>query len=1123
MKKILVLIAALISFNLFGLPLYEDSSEKLDAVIKQLDANPDNASCAPLLFNLCSFNYLMGTDELIKYLKAFTLKTKNPALYSIAFGLKDEIEILSAKKEKSDYVKSKSVLMSWKLSTQSEFGYNDLYFPSAETGPMKNIMISSAEGYFISDNYLHSFSGTAVLDSSVSVGSDGILMVDSNAEYVVYSDGKKVIDNTGSLRKTMRLIAVSKGRSDIKIKLNLFQADSSYQSSKMRVVLLDKKFRPIAQTSVKGKGKLSDMDDPALAELIKQKKYFETAEYLSNLGSMLAGDYYKKALSSGINCRYQYASWVYLKYGNGEMLASLTGITETPDREERVFLMKKMVSEERFFEALAECKKLISEKRTYDCEKNYIWILYKLSLNKMFYSEAAEFIKKYPDNTEVIQLILYKDLELKGTCDKDMLHAVLSGGAARGIRKSLYMKYMKEGEYLKALSVVDKYHKQGENDFTLMYVRALIDSGKVSEARKILLKMTALNESYEAYYLLDLMERKSGSGAGMYYSKMLALKPENAALAEYLSYSESSVLVNVFEKYRNRNKIDSEIADFVKNQKQPRHDSLFKGDYILMTEGGKFSVFKEFLVYVRSDSDADEYGEIQLPSGAEIIRARVYHPDGTFNDSYRISNAGRTYITVDGVRPNSLLHVAYRTRVYDYTYFGSKYYSSFMFNIQDYWRSLKYAEVKLINRSREKTVLYNSSLIKIEEAVYPDETILSFAAENIQPRKKENYSGYYSKSLLSYAFWNIRSESDFDKIIAKKNYNKNISLPEGVKDLKSDDEKIKVIYDYINSMIETRGGFDYSLRSYDLMFTSKKADAEDKAYLAADMLKEAGIDAYPAFVRNSFVRNGQFFSERFSAILLYVKRKNAAPMWLDFSNKYYPAGVVSDSHSGETALIFTGNGVDSAVVQSSEDRKTVSQFKIDVKTKKFDYNSFFYGDYVYLRQYFDDERFNEKNVLTLMEAYRADAAFDKLIITKDKFSFSASGIISFKSADAGKDYIIFPFMHNSNASAYARSVERSSPVVISESVNDENVFEYTLPERFISIEFDKVRKYTFGKCSAEFTLNKKKGSPVLKAVQKLYIPKGEISVEDYTKFAEFCANVKTEEKYQLLISADSRK
>ncbi|HPJ16447.1 MAG TPA: hypothetical protein PLJ39_15345, partial [Spirochaetota bacterium] len=211
MKKIFVLFAALISFNLFGSALYEDSSEKLDAVIKELDANPDNAECAPLLFNLCSFNYLMGTDELIKYLKAFTLKTKNPALYSIAFGLKDEVEILSGKKEISDYVKSKSVIMSWKLSTQSEFGYNDLYFPSVETRPVKNIMITSDEGYFISDNYLRSFSGTAVLDSSVSVVADGILMVDSNSEYIVYSDGKKVLDNTGSLRKTMRLIAVSKG------------------------------------------------------------------------------------------------------------------------------------------------------------------------------------------------------------------------------------------------------------------------------------------------------------------------------------------------------------------------------------------------------------------------------------------------------------------------------------------------------------------------------------------------------------------------------------------------------------------------------------------------------------------------------------------------------------------------------------------------------------------------------------------------------------------------------------------------------------------------------------------------------------------------------------------------
>ena len=211
MKKIFVLSAALISFKLFGLPIYEDSSEKMNAVMKQLEANPDEAGCAPLLFNLCNFNYLMGTEKLIKYFDQFTSKTKNPALYSIAFGLKDEIEILSGKKDKSDYVKTKSTIMSWKLSTQKEFGYNDLYFSSNEKKPAKNIVISSDEGYFISDNYLRSFSGTAVLNSSVSAGADGILMIDSNSEYIVYSDGKMVIDNTGSLRKTMRLIAVSKG------------------------------------------------------------------------------------------------------------------------------------------------------------------------------------------------------------------------------------------------------------------------------------------------------------------------------------------------------------------------------------------------------------------------------------------------------------------------------------------------------------------------------------------------------------------------------------------------------------------------------------------------------------------------------------------------------------------------------------------------------------------------------------------------------------------------------------------------------------------------------------------------------------------------------------------------
>ena len=104
-----------------------------------------------------------------------------------------------------------------------------------------------------------------------------------------------------------------------------------------------------------------------------------------------------------------------------------------------------------------------------------------------------------------------------------------------------------------------------------------------------------------------------------------------------------------------------------------------------------------------------------------------------------------------------------------------------------------------------------------------------------------------------------------------------------------------------------------------------------------------------------------------------------------------------------------------------------------------------------------------------------------------------------------------------------RSVERFSPVIISESINDEDVFEYTLPERFLETEISRVKKLSFGNCSAEFILNKKKGSQVLKAVQRLVIPKGEIDAADYVKFTEFCVNVKAEEKYQLLISPDSQK
>ena len=177
MKKILILFAALISFQLNALPGYEDTAEKLDLIIKKIDYNADNAECAPLLFNLCSLRYQMGTSKLINYLSGFASKTKNPALHSLAYGLKDEIEVFSAKKEKYDYIKTISAVLFWKVSKQKEFGYNDIHSCTGEMMTGKNIIISSSEGYFISDNYLSSFSGTAVLDSSVSAGADGILMM----------------------------------------------------------------------------------------------------------------------------------------------------------------------------------------------------------------------------------------------------------------------------------------------------------------------------------------------------------------------------------------------------------------------------------------------------------------------------------------------------------------------------------------------------------------------------------------------------------------------------------------------------------------------------------------------------------------------------------------------------------------------------------------------------------------------------------------------------------------------------------------------------------------------------------------------------------------------------------
>ena len=1125
MRKIIITFILLSFGSLSAESLYENSLENADQLKKTIFSQMNSYVCVPYLFKMSEMKYLCGTDAVLSVFDKVKNTSTNDFAAMIAEGLYDDIELKSGKKDVSVYVTNGSTINRWKIAKENYLGLNDLYSPSADVknSSFVNAFVSSPDGYLLADNYLSGYFGPAVMDSEVSVSSPGILMIDSDSEYVLYCGGAVVVDNTGNKRRVMRFAAVSRGKTPFRVKFMCRGSSESYSFSRIRITLLDAKFKKTKQKDIKEKGNITPLEDPAAMALEKSGEYDLLADYLSDLGSIDAGYFYRKALNKNSECRLNYADWLYREYGNGAMLSSVTDFGDNPKRDERLFEMKKLVSEKRYFEALPLCEKLLEEKPTYDCRKNYIWILYNVSLNARFSAECDKFAADYPEDIDIMILRVYKDIQLTGSSDNKTISAVLSKSRGRGFAKKIYSKLSAEGKYSAAAAVAERYYKYGENDFTLMYCNSLIEKGEERKAVKILLSQSVKGESFALYAILDSLERKKTSAKGMYFEKLRYLAPENSSLDGFDRYVSDGNFSGMFDAYRSTDKIEKEINIFVRNGLPVERDILFSGDYVIAFRGGKMRAFREYLVYIRNDSDADEYGEVRIPSGSQIAAIRVYYRDGTFSDSYRTSNGGKLgNVSIDGARPDSLLHVAYELNTFDYNYSGSRFFSSMIFSFQEYWRSMKSGEVKLINRSGEEIKLYNSMNIPVDSARYQDETISQFKVENIQPKKRENNSGYFSESLISYALWNVRSEAEFCEIIKSRNHESDVHIPESALVKDTEDSLIESVCSYVNSAVESAGGFDYAPADFNLMLARKKGDIEDKAYFAKYILEKYGIEARIAYVRAPYAAEMEFFNDRFKGVLLYVRKKDSGAIWIDFSSKYYSCGTVSSEYTGETAAVISDKGIDFIKVKSSLPGKVRTEWKISAADRKFSFKTDFSGELLRYKSYFTDRRYIEKNLLTMLQIYKADIAFDSFEYFDSRMSFSGLGTISLANAETGHDMILSPFLRDSAVSQYSLSVERESAVVVDEPLDEEDSYEYILPDKYLFCGVESKKRIVYGNAFAEFTIEKKKGSRVLKAVQKVYLPKCRIKISDYPEFSRFCIDIKKEEKYQAVIKSDEK-
>jgi hypothetical protein len=112
---------------------------------------------------------------------------------------------------------------------------------------------------------------------------------------------------------------------------------------------------------------------------------------------------------------------------------------------------------------------------------------------------------------------------------------------------------------------------------------------------------------------------------------------------------------------------------------------------------------------------------------------------------------------------------------------------------------------------------------------------------------------------------------------------------------KTEDEKLKIIYNYINENITWDGEWNTTARtSLNTAFEKKTANSGELNLMLIACLTEAGFKAYPMLVstrQHGKTNQNTPFLSQFNHLLCYVERSGTAPLLLDAGSVHRPMGL----------------------------------------------------------------------------------------------------------------------------------------------------------------------------------------------------------------------------------------
>ncbi|MDR3237436.1 MAG: DUF3857 domain-containing protein [Spirochaetia bacterium] len=1070
---------------------------------------------------------------------------------------------------KQKYNPSASALQSinsWRISgPYKKYGKADMEFQFApelpgEAKEGQRVAGQNPFGGYVNLQSLYPQSGIAYASASIVSDKPVLLHILCESPYVLFINRIAAVKNTGKDAQKYRIVRVNNtGGFSAVIKM---ESNSGWS---FKAFATDTLYNPIDVTAVSGaensgdassaeKGKImgtsfGEQEVFPLAKLqameenspsAKALKHLYLAAFYDELDSLLAIDEYRLAasLDKGKIARYYYAAALYWFPDDGDSVwraPESRRIMASIYREDpsfvpsRLFKLMGLIEEKNISETLTEGMNILKDyPGDFMSYLRFLAFLDDYGYEKEFADVHGRFVKNFPDS-------IYGNLSMAAYQKKRN-----PAEAAREAEKILkvyknsdtlfeLIKYHTAGgRYKRALELLDENKWLDSEQLRADILAAM---GDFSGAKKIFLKAIAKKSaSPQIYYKTGLVEYLDGGDPAMYWQTALTMDPSLFYFKEYFDYiTEGTFNVPLRESNYAESADMRSIFASIKPYDQPSR--VLSRNRIFMLEKNAGRVFCQDVIHLNNEKGIESWGEFRIPYSGRLhpVIFRVYYADGTFSDTYSVNWADSAfYVNLVGLRKNSILVMQY---IVDNTVplvKGSEFYSLDTDFLQSYEEPLDSFKISVIAAQEMRLSIQSSGNWTVTSSDINKKKYYSFAGENLPAVYFENYSGSGENMLPWYGFSTVESSDDlalwYAALMQTKSSPEVAEYAEALRG-KDTDETVRKVYDNISREILLSRSILYYPDTPRTVLYRKSGSVEDKVITAREILSAVGIVSYPALVRSKTrpVLEKVTGPDYFDSVLLYVPMSDGNGYWLDFSNRNYAWGTLSPWLTGQDAWISAGNSWEKKKI-TGESLVKNTKFLIDIDAEgngSCRIESDFPGIFSAYRRLFSDKQKLEDGVnyycggmfpTFSLNKYLIENADNYNEILKLKAEGTLLGI-----AAAGKHSLIFePVKSKSSVHQYIAYPSRSHSLIIP-AINENEIYEYKLPQNFTPEGIDKEIKIESFCGYAKFKFSKEKNADKLTVAKEISVSKNIISPEEYAEFLDFCMKIHEAEAVNIIL------